>query len=334
MSYATARTIEFREIPIIDMAPAAAGGAGLGAVAAAVRRASTDVGFFYVSNHGIPPAVIDAAFAASHEFFALPLAQKQAVAVDRRHRGYIRMGEAKMYSGARPDLKESFVYGLDLPESDPDVRAGKALMGPNRWPAELPALKTAFDRYYAEIDRVGRNLLRAFAVSLDLAEDFFTSRYTKPLARGSLVYYPPQPPDLGADQFGVSAHTDYGCITFVCQDDTGGLQARNRAGEWVGAPPIPGTLVVNIGDLLARWTNDLFRSTPHRVVNTSGRARYSMAVFYDPDFDAEVKVIDSCVAPGTAPHYAPTTCGAHVLSKFDAAFAYRNDKESAAPARA
>ncbi|MGH7004219.1 MAG: 2OG-Fe(II) oxygenase family protein, partial [Alphaproteobacteria bacterium] len=137
---------------------------------------------------------------------------------------------------------------------------------------------------------------------------------------------------LGADQFGVSAHTDYGCITFVCQDDSGGLQVRNRAGEWIAAPPIPGTLVVNIGDLLARWTNDLFRSTPHRVVNTSGRARYSLAVFYDPDFDAEVKVIDSCLAPGAAPRYAPTTCGAHVLSKFDAAFAYR--KESAAPARA
>lgn len=330
MSYATARTVDFHEIPVIDMAPVAAGGAGLAAVAAELRRAAVEVGFFYVRRHGIPEAVIEGAFAASREFFALPLERKLRVAVDKRHRGFIRMGEAKMYSNARPDLKESFVYGLDLPESDSDVRAGKPLMGPNRWPADLPVLKQAFDRYYAEIDRTGRNLLRAIAVSLGLAETFFVARYTKPLARGSLIYYPPQPPDLGRDQFGVSAHSDYGCITFVCQDDSGGLQVRNRAGEWIAAPPIPGTLVVNIGDLLARWTNDLFRSTPHRVVNTSGRARYSLAVFYDPDFDAEVKAIESCVAPGETPRYPPTTCGAHVLSKFDAAFAYR--KEPAARA--
>jgi isopenicillin N synthase-like dioxygenase len=175
-------------------------------------------------------------------------------------------------------------------------------------------------------------VLRAVAMSLGLPAGFFAERYRKPLARGSLIYYPPQPPDLGRDQFGVSAHTDYGCITFVCQDDSGGLQVRNRAGEWIAAPPLAGTLVVNIGDLLARWTNDLFRSTPHRVVNTSGRARYSLAVFYDPDFDAEVSAIASCVAPGEPPRYPPTTCGAHVLSRFKAAFAYRN--ENAAPTEA
>jgi isopenicillin N synthase-like dioxygenase len=332
MSYAAARAVEFREIPVIDLAPAESGPAGMAGVAASIRRAAIDVGFFYVARHGIPAATIDAAFAAAHRFFALPLERKVAVAVDRRHRGYIRTGGAKMYDGAQPDLKESFVYGVDLGADDPDVRAGKPLMGPNRWPTDLPELKQAFDRYYAEIDRVGQTVLRAVAISLGLPERFFAERYTKPLARGSLVHYPPQPPDLGADHFGVSAHTDYGCITFVCQDDSGGLQAKNRAGEWIEAPPIPGTLVVNIGDLLARWTNDLFRSTPHRVVNRSGRDRYSLAVFYDPDFDAGVSAIPSCLAPGEAPRYPPTTCGAHVLAKFDAAFAYR--KESAAPAGA
>ncbi|MFO0988524.1 MAG: 2-oxoglutarate and iron-dependent oxygenase domain-containing protein [Alphaproteobacteria bacterium] len=332
MSYATARAVDFREIPVIDLAPARSGGAGLESAARQIRRAAIDVGFFYVSGHGIPAATVDAAFAAARRFFALPLERKLAVAVDRRHRGYIRMGGAKMYDGARPDLKESFVYGVDLGEDDPDVRAGKPLMGPNRWPAELPELKQAFDRYYAEIDRVGQTVLRGVALSLGLPERFFADRYRKPLARGSLVHYPPQPPDLGTEQFGVGTHTDYGCVTFVCQDDSGGLQARNRAGEWIEAPPIPDTLVVNIGDLLARWTNDVFRSTPHRVVNRSGRDRYSLAVFYDPDFDADVSAIPSCLAPGEAPRYAPTTCGAHVLAMFDAAFAYR--KEKAAPAEA
>jgi isopenicillin N synthase-like dioxygenase len=332
MSYATARAVDFREIPVIDLAPAESGAAGLAGVAAAIRRAATEVGFFYVEHHGIPTATIGAAFAAAHRFFALPLERKLEVAVDRRHRGYIRMGGAKMYEGARPDLKESFVYGVDLGEDDPDVRAGKPLMGPNRWPGDLPEMKRAFGRYYAEIHRVGQTVLRAVALSLGLPETFFAERYAKPLARGSLVHYPPQSPDLGTEQFGVGAHTDYGCITFVCQDDSGGLQARNRAGEWIEAPPIPGTLVVNIGDLLARWTNDLFRSTPHRVVNRSGRDRYSLAVFYDPDFDADVAAIPSCLAPGEAPRYPPTTCGAHVIGRFDAAFAYR--KEKAAPAGA
>jgi isopenicillin N synthase-like dioxygenase len=332
MTYAAARAVDFREIPVIDLARAESDSAGVAAVAAAIRRAATEVGFFYVAHHGIPAGTIDAAFAAAHRFFALPLERKLAVAVDRRHRGYIRMGGAKMYDGARPDLKESFVYGVELGEDDPDVRAGKPLMGPNRWPADLPELKQAFDRYYAGIDRVGQTVLRAVAISLGLPERFFAERYKKPLSRGSLVHYPPQPPELGADHFGVSAHTDYGCITFVCQDDSGGLQAKNRAGEWIEAPPIPGTLVVNIGDLLARWTNDQFRSTPHRVVNRSGRDRYSLAVFYDPDFDADVSAIPSCLAPGEPPRYPPTTCGTHVLAKFDAAFAYR--KESAAPAGA
>jgi isopenicillin N synthase-like dioxygenase len=323
MAYATARLTDFTEIPLVDMAPIGQGPAGLAEVAAQVQRAAIEVGFFYVKNHGVPPAAIDAAFAVSRRFFALPAAAKNAIAVNARHRGYIGVGEAKMYGNKKPDLKESFVYGLELPESDPDVRAGNPLMGPNLWPAELPEMARVMNGYFAEIDRCGRRLLGAFAAALDLPAAYFTGRYTKPIARGSLVYYPPQPPDLGAEQFGVGAHTDYGCITFVAQDAVGGLQARNRSGEWVTAPPAPGTLVVNIGDLMARWTNDRFSSTPHRVVNASGRARYSMAVFYDPDFDARIEAIPSCVAPGEEARYPVTTCGEHILGRFGEAFAYR-----------
>jgi isopenicillin N synthase-like dioxygenase len=317
MAYATARQVEFTEIPVIDIS------AGLATVAAAIRRASTEVGFFYVSGHGVPTDVVEAAYNVSHRFFGRPEADKQQVKIDSRHRGFLTVGEAKMYEGARPDLKESFIFGLDLPESDPDVRAGKKLMGPNRWPADMPEMKAALDRYYSAIDGVGRVLLRAIAVSLDLPETFFVDRYRKPLSRGSIIYYPPQPPDLGAKQFGVSAHTDYGCLTILSQDSNGGLQVRNRAGEWIAAPPIPGTFVINIGDLLARWTNDVFTSTPHRVVNTSGRARYSIAVFFDPDYDTNIEVLPACVAPGTAPAYPPVSCGDYIVGRFDKAFTYR-----------
>ncbi|MGE0733218.1 MAG: isopenicillin N synthase family dioxygenase [Alphaproteobacteria bacterium] len=323
-AYATAKQLDFTEIPVIDLTPLASSDpAGLHKVARDIREASTTAGFFYVRNHGVGAEIVADAFAESRRFFALPLEAKLQLPVNARHRGFIKVGEAKMYAGAKPDLKESFVFGLDLPESDPDVRAGKMLMGPNVWPAALPSLRPALDRYYAAIDGCGRRLLRAFAVSLDLPEEFFVSRYTKPLARGAIIYYPPQPPDLGKDQFGVGAHTDYGCITLLAQDMNGGLQVRNRAGEWVAAMPIADTFVINIGDLMARWTNDKFASNPHRVVNSSGRERYSIAMFYDPHYDTEIETITSCIGPGEAARYAPTTCGAYIKSRFDAAFQYR-----------
>ena len=149
--------------------------------------------------------------------------------------------------------------------------------------------------------------------------------FAKPLARGSLLYYPPQPPAMGADQFGVSAHTDYGALTFVCQGEVGGLQVRNRAGEWVDAPPLAGSFVVNIGDLMARWTNDVFVSTPHRVVNKSGRERYSIAYFFDPHIDTVIEAMPSCIPPGTPARYPRTTCGDHILGRFKDAFAYRKE---------
>lgn len=317
MAYATARQVEFTEIPVIDIS------AGLANVAAEIRRASSEVGFFYVSGHGVTADIVDAAYEASRRFFARPEAEKQLVKINARHRGFLKVGEAKMYESARPDLKESFIFGLDLPESDADVQSGKKLMGPNVWPADQPEMKAALDRYYAAIDGVGRTLLRAVAVSLELPDSFFVDRYRKPLARGSIIYYPPQPADLGAKQFGVSAHTDYGCLTLLSQDSNGGLQVRNRAGEWIAAPPIPGTFVINIGDLLARWTNDVFTSTPHRVVNTSGRPRYSIAVFFDPDYDTRIEALPGCVRPGEAPAYPPVSCGDYIVGRFDKAFAYR-----------
>lgn len=317
MAYATARQVEFTEIPVIDMT------AGPASVAGAIRRASMEVGFFYVSGHGVPAGIVEAAYEVSGRFFSRSEAEKQQVRINARHRGFLKVGEAKMHEGARPDLKESFIFGLDLPESDADVRAGKKLMGPNVWPADLPEMKTALDRYYAAIDGVGRSLLRAVALSLDLPESFFVERYRKPLARGSIIYYPPQPPDLGARQFGVSPHTDYGCLTLLSQDSNGGLQVRNRSGEWIAAPPIPGTFVINVGDLLARWTNNVFASTPHRVVNTSGRPRYSIAVFFDPDYDTPIEVLPACLKPGEVPAYPPVSCGDYIVGRFDKAFAYR-----------
>lgn len=330
MSYATAREVDFSEIPVIDLAGLCAPGEpGLAAVGRQIRRAAMEVGFFYIANHGVPQPVIDEAFEEARRFFRRPASEKAEAKVNALHRGWLAPGGAVMDGAKRPDLKESFIFGLELPPDDPDVLAGKPLMGPNNWPASQPALRTALSAYYDAVLACGQRLLRGFAAALDLPPDHFGCDFMKPLARGSAIWYPPQPPDLGESQFGVSAHTDYGCITILSQDGTGGLQVQNRAGEWIAAPPIPGTYVINIGDLMARWTNDLFVSTPHRVVNTSGRERQSIAVFYDPHPDTEIAVLPACVQPGVPARYEPTTCGAHILGRFARSFAYRKD---AAPA--
>jgi isopenicillin N synthase-like dioxygenase len=323
MAYATARQIALSDIPVVDIAALVAGdAAGSLAAGRAMREASERIGFFYVSHHGIAQPLIDAVFARAAEFFALPEDAKAALRVNPRHRGWIGHGGAKMYSGAKVDLKESFVFGLELPEDDREVAAGTPLMGPNQWPAALPSLRQAVYPYYEAVLGLGQAVLRGLALSLGREAGFFAPRFARPLARGSLIWYPPQPPGLGQEQFGVAPHTDYGGLTFLCQDMTGGLQVLDAAGEWVTAHPIAGTFVVNIGDLMHRWTNDRFRSNPHRVVNTSGRARQSVAVFYDPGFHTVIDPRDLLDDPAEARH-PPVACGEWVVGRFDKAFRYR-----------
>jgi isopenicillin N synthase-like dioxygenase len=321
VSYAAARTIGAAEIPVIDVAPLRDGAAaGAATVGRAMRDAAEGIGFFYVRNHGIPADVLARIDRVARAFFAAPLEQKLAVQPTTHHRGFLQVGQAKMYEQARVDLKESFIWGFDVAEDDPDYRAGNRMLGPNRWPQFLPELRPALNAFFDAANDCGRMLLRGFAASLDVEPDYFTRRFDKPITRGALVYYPPQPPDAGEDQFGVAPHTDYGVITLVLQDPVGGLQVATRDGEWVTAHPLEGTLVVNVGDLLARWTNDRFTSTPHRVVNSSGRERLSIAAFVDPDYDTPIVPI---CRPGEAPKYQPVGCGEYILSRFDAAFAYR-----------
>ena len=328
-AYASAKPIDVDAIPVIDIGALRGGSTtAVVEVAAQIRRASAEVGFFYVRNHGIDPGIRDTALAAARRFFALPQDIKARVAVNSQHRGFMAPGGAKMYETARADLKESFNWALDLGADDPDVLSGdKPLLGPNNWPDDdLPELRPSLYAYYEAACDCGRDLMRAFAVSLDADEAFFAPRFDRPIARGSALYYPPQPPQMGVEQFGVGAHTDYGCLTLLWQDEVGGLQVQGRDGDWVTAHPIPDTLVVNVGDLLARWSNDRFVSTPHRVVNSSGRERYSMAIFFDPNYEAVVDPAD-LLTPGEAAKFEPIIAGEHVKARFDAAFAYRQKPE-------
>jgi len=328
-AYATAKQVAVSSIPVIDIAPLESGAhADLASVGAQMRAAVEDIGFFYVKNHSVDLMLIEQVNALAHQFFAQPLASKLQVEPTDRHRGYLKIGEAKMYARAKADLKESFIWGMDVADNDADYLAGNPMIGPNRWPAFMPELRPALNAYMDACHVCAQRILRALAVSLKADENTFVRRFAKPISRGALVYYPPQPADAGEQQFGVAPHTDYGVITLLHQDMVGGLQVFNRQREWVTAHPIAGTLVINSGDLLGRWSNDHFRSNSHRVVNSSGRERLSIAMFVDPDFDTPIVPV---TAPNEAANYPEVSCGDYIAERFDKSFAYRQKGDLNSP---
>ncbi len=319
------------ELPIVDMDGVRAGDPkAIERAARDIHAAFTTVGFLYIANHGLPETVVQDALREAQGFFRQPVEKKREVAINKRHRGFNALGDALMYEATKPDYKEFYTMGLELPEDDPDVLAGEPLRGPNNWPADRPALRTAMTRYYEEIGQCGADLLSCVAVSLGLDRGFFRDKYQKRLQRTQIIYYPPHPEGATSDTFGLAPHTDFGCITLLWQDDNGGLEVLERQSkEWIAAKPIPGTLVVNVGDLLGRWSNDRYASTPHRVINKSRRERFSIATFYDPDFKAVVDPRQLGVSAADC-RYEPTTSGAHILGRIERSFGYR--KKLATPA--
>ena len=274
-------------LPVVDISEP------LDRVGAAVGEACRHTGFFYVAGHGVWPSLLAELDAASREFFALPEAVKLEISMDRggrAWRGFFPVG-GELTSG-RPDLKEGLYFGTELADDHPRVKAGLPLHGRNLFPAQVPQLRDLVLSYMDALTDASRSVLRAIAVSLDL-EPWYFSSYTKdPTVLFRIFHYPPSPPD--DEGWGVGEHTDYGLLTLLAQDDRGGLQVHGPEG-WIDAPPIADTFVCNIGDMLDRLTGGYYRSTPHRVRNTSGLARLSFPFFFDPDFTAEVEPL-----PGSA----------------------------------
>lgn len=322
----TAKQMPFDTIPVIDLSDMyGADRSARQAVANQLGQACMQVGFFYVKNHGVSQAVIDEMFGQAQRFFARPLEEKMQIHISKssHHRGYVPLLEENTDPTARGDLHEAFDCALDVAADDADVLAGKTLYGPNVYPANLPGFREVVDRYYWELFALGRTIFRAFALALDLPEDFFEDKITKPLAQLRLLRYPPQTGEIDEKQIGTGAHSDYECFTILAQDEVGGLQVLNSAGEWISAVPIPGTFVVNVGDQMARWTNDLFSSTVHRAINRSGRERYSIPYFFGPNYDTWVDVLPSCVSPEHPAQYEPVTTGEYIIGRFNETFAYR-----------
>ena len=315
---------DFTSIPVIDISPLYGEDlADARAVAADIRRASIEAGFFYIRGHHMLPDLMRATLMASKFFFSRPEAEKRSIQVNGAHRGYVPFAQTTLGRQYKADLKESFNFAFPFAADDPDVVAGKPLIGVNQWPQGEEVWRGVLEDYYRTLFEVGQRVLEGFALALEAPRTYFRDLYKRPLVRTRLLHYPPQPEGSGEDQFGAAPHTDWGCMTLLWQDQVGGLQVRNRAGQWIDAPYIEGTFVVNIGDMLERWSNDLFVSTPHRVVNASGRERYSIPMFYDPDFDTAVECLPNCSGPGNPPKYPRTVAGEYITAKYDEAYAYR-----------
>tara|TARA_B100000614_G_scaffold262271_1_gene295013 strand:+ start:2226 stop:3221 length:996 start_codon:yes stop_codon:yes gene_type:complete len=281
--YAPAQKTYFDEIPIISLLGLDTE-EGFEHIAHDLVETAHRVGFFYLSDHGISADVIDQAFDASRRFFDLPAKAKGQVAVNTHQRGWMQSGLAKLEGSATHDAKEVFFWGWEGENMPSDPEKRPPLVHPNQWPEhEAAFLKKGIWPLYLQVISLGRQVLSALAYGLGQSKTFFDQAYENPLGRGQLVYYPPMnASDIAQNRLGAAAHTDFGVLTILMQDMQGGLQVRNPAGDWVEAPPVQGTLVCNIGDLLERWTGGRLTSTLHRVINRNPTSRYSIPVFCDP----------------------------------------------------
>jgi isopenicillin N synthase-like dioxygenase len=314
-----------QRVPVIDLGPLRDGGdAGIVAVARAIGAAARDVGFFAVVNHGIAQPLIDNLFAAAHAFFALPPAVKAETPIEAspHYLGYARMALEKLDPNRPGDAKESFNAGREREPDDPDLRAGTPFVGVNHWP-RLPGFRDALLAYFAGMEDLGAALHRAIAVDLGRDPDFFASAFDRSLSALRILHYPPHPGEFDGRQYGAAPHTDYGGLTLLAQDDAGGLEVRRRDGTWIAVDPAPDTFVCNIGDALMRWTNDVYASTAHRVVNRSGRERYSAAFFCEPNPDAVIACIPSCAPDGHPPQYPPIAFADYLRSRLEPTYASR-----------
>ena len=323
MAKAVGRQGEFDAIPMVDVGGLFDGDAGMAEVAQEIGHAYANVGFAYIVNHGVSQSLINSLFDASAAFHALPLAEKMEIELNEFHRGFIPINTSTPRTSSiarvtRPNQSESFIMMHELPADDPDVLAGLPLAGPNQWPRSLPQFRDTVLAYSNAMTELARRMVQAMAVALGQNKDAFDADFSKPTTFLRLLYYPPRNVQDPDDLFGSAPHTDYGFVTMLAQDKTGGLQVRNVAGEWIDAPPLEGSFVMNVGDALHRWSNGRFISTPHRVINRSGHARYSCPFFFDPHVHSCITPFETCVAEDQPRSFDAVIYGEYLMARLKA----------------
>ena len=326
---------ETPHIPVLDIGPFLAGVPGAHEAAAGeLRHALEDIGFFYLVGHGVPQQLVDCIFAETKRFHGLPLDEKIKLRLNRSNNGYMPLrGHAQRHTSlnktpAKPNENESFFAKRERDPNDPDVIAGRDLRDPNQWPDDLPGFKEAVLEYQGAMRRLALRLLPVYARALDLPAEYFGPFFHQGgEITVRMIHYPPATQaQIDDEVFGTAAHTDRNLFTILAQGDTPGLQIMLPDGTWIPAPLMSGAFVVNSGDTLRRWSNDRFLSTPHRVLNVSGRDRYSVPFFVSPEYDTVIECLPTCRGDESLAKYPPVTMEAFTIEFLNRNYANRNQQ--------
>jgi len=309
-------------IPVLDLGPYLAGTPGaLETTAARLRDALEGVGFFIVVNHGVPGDLIERTFAEARRFHAQPAEAKLRLRMNEHNNGYMAMGRYAVWTSEvnandKPDLNEAFFVKRERAPDDPLRRSGRRFVGPNQWPDGLPGFRDTVLAYTGAVDALGRRLVTVCAVALDLSPDYFDAAFAESQFSFRLSHYPPVHAE--PNQFGIAPHTDANFLTFLAQTDVPGLQLRLPSGDWLDVPYVPHSFAVNAGDMMHRWTNGRFKSTPHRALPPVGRHRYAIPFFLGPHIDTVIACLPTCQTPDAPPRFPPISYEEYLRWWYDA----------------
>ncbi len=313
------------KIPVIDFAPFREGNASTrNEIASLIYRACHEIGFMYLKHPGIDSDKVGETFKQSRKFFNLPLSEKNKLAWsdELSNRGYVGVGRERLNDSKPGDLKEAYNIGKEI---DPTrLNTAQPSLYYNRWLERDDRFRDTMLDFFSACNAAAMNLCEAMAIALGLTESFFADRHDQQDNTLRLLHYPPIEPTPSPGQLRAGEHSDYGSLTLLFQDAVGGLEVRNAHGEWIEAPFIPETVLVNTGDLMQRWTNHVFCSTKHRVrvpqEQKARQSRYSIAFFCHPNPDTEISCLETCQSVERPPLYPPITAGDYLLSRLQATY--------------
>ncbi len=308
-------------IPTIDLAPLRDGScAGIANVGWQLKQLFAPIGFAYLANHPVSELLIESIFNEAKRFHALPLEAKMKIKHNDAFRGYMPNKSSQLKvstegSATKPNLVDSFVMMFEVDESHPDYKDRLYLAGPNQWPEDLPGFQEIICHYRDAMLKLSAQLIRAFSVSLGMTQNDLDPLFADPTYFLRLQHYQGQEASIDNNQFGIAPHTDAGFMTILSQDTVGGLEVKFSDGEWVSVPYVPNTFVLNAGAMLPRMTNDLIRAVPHRVINRSAQARYSVPFFFDTNTHAMIEVLKACITPERPAKYPPAMYGELLMDR-------------------
>lgn len=306
-------------LPIIDLEPLWTNPEGAKQIAEEIRHKFKELGFAYIKNHQISEGLLEDMFKAAKDFHALPFEAKNKILQNNQFRGYLPANTSQVKlstqgTASRPNFSEAFITMFEVDKTHPDFLTGNYLAGPNQWPVEMPNLRTTMHNYRDAMIKLGSKMVEVFSLAFGLSSNALNQYFVNPTFFLRLHRYPPQPLSAPEGQFGIAPHTDIGFMTFVAQDDIGGLEVKHPQKGWISVPHIPGTFVLNAGDMLNRWTNGAYASAPHRVLNNSGHDRYSIPFFFDPNMHAMIEGLQSPLISGSS-KFEPIMYGDYVMNR-------------------